>query len=241
MSDIPLPLEDIEFAQNPEPRCPVVLVLDRSGSMIGQPMEELNEGLRIFAEEIKQDTLAALRVEVAVVIFGPVRVLDVHGGTSQEISADASLAFITANEFEPPVIKLGGDTPMGEAVETALALLRDRKEIYKANGVDYFRPWMFLVTDGAPNPGSNWMEAAEHVKQEEVRKGVIFYGVGVQRANLKNLACFSDQRPPVRLKGLAFRDLFQWLSKSLSAVAQSKPGDQVALPPVNWGSIDTST
>jgi uncharacterized protein YegL len=58
---------------------------------------------------------------------------------------------------------------------------------------------------------------------------------------MKVLARFSEQRPPMRLKGLAFREMFQWLSKSLSAVAQSRPGEQVPLPAVGWGQVDTSS
>ena len=56
-------LEMAEFADNPEPRCPVVLVLDTSGSMNGMPIMELNEGLRAFGTALKADRLASLRVE----------------------------------------------------------------------------------------------------------------------------------------------------------------------------------
>ena len=44
----------------------------------------------------------------------------------------------------------------------------------------------------------------------------------------------------LKLKGLAFGDLFMWLSKSLSVIAHSRPGEQAPLPPVGWGSVDTS-
>jgi hypothetical protein len=62
-------LEMAEFADNPEPRCPVVLVLDTSGSMNGAPILELNEGLRAFGTALRADRLASLRW-VAVVAFG---------------------------------------------------------------------------------------------------------------------------------------------------------------------------
>ena len=59
-----------EFAANPEPRCPCILLLDNSGSMDGAPIAALNAGLETFREELGKDELALLRVEVAVVAFG---------------------------------------------------------------------------------------------------------------------------------------------------------------------------
>jgi Mg-chelatase subunit ChlD len=47
-----------EFVNNPENRCPVILVLDNSGSMAGQPIQQLNEGLQLFREELFADSLA---------------------------------------------------------------------------------------------------------------------------------------------------------------------------------------
>lgn len=235
-------LEQIEFAENPEPRCAVVLLLDTSGSMQGQPIAELNEGLREFDKTLKGDRLASLRVEVAVVTFGgTVRAIDVRGGGEAEIPFDANQPFVTVDNFQPPVLEADGETPMGDAVRRALTLLRERKDIYKQNGIDYFRPWIFLITDGKPTD-TGWESAADQVKQEEARKGVLFYAVGVEGADMQTLARFSDsdQRPPLKLKGLAFRELFQWLSKSLSAVAQSRPGEQLPLPAIGWTQVDTS-
>jgi uncharacterized protein YegL len=233
-------LEQAEFADNPEPRCAVVLLLDTSGSMHGQPIVELNDGLKAFDAALRADRLASLRVEVAVVTFGgAVRALNVSGAGSPDIPFDAEQAFVIADNFHPPSLSANGETPMGEAARRALALLRERKEIYKRNGVDYFRPWIFLITDGQPTD-SGWEAAADEVKQEEQRKGALFYAVGVEKADMKTLARFSDQRPPLKLKGLAFRELFTWLSKSLTAVAQSRPGEQAPLPPVGWAQVDTS-
>jgi uncharacterized protein YegL len=250
-------LSQAEFADNPEPRCPVLLVLDTSGSMKGRAIQELNEGLRAFSQELKSDRLAALRVEVAVVTFGGgVRVLDAHGVESRalvkveprallvkvgkkELPFDARRAFITVDQFLPPFLEADGDTPMGEAIQRALALLRERKAIYKQNGLDYFRPWMFVITDGKPTD-RGWEAAAEQVRQEEARKGLLFYGVGVEGADFQSLSRFSEGRPPLKLKGLAFSELFQWLSKSLSVIAHSRPGEQAPLPPVGWGQVDTS-
>lgn len=233
-------LAQVEFAENPEPRCAVVLLLDTSGSMAGRPIDELNKGLQQFDQALKADRLASLRVELAVLTFGgKVRALDVGAGAGRDIPIDAEQAFITADAFRPPQLAAAGETPMGEAVRRGLELLRTRKAIYKRRGIDYFRPWLFLITDGHPTD-VGWEGAAGEAREEEGRKGVSMYAVGVEGADLQKLARFTDSRPPLKLKGLAFTELFQWLSQSLSAVSQSRPGEQVPLPPVGWAETDTS-
>ena len=228
------PLEHVEFTDNPEPRCPVILLLDISGSMSGSPIAELNEGLRAFEQTLKADRLASLRVEVAVITFGGTpTVVNGRSGGAISMPFDANQAFVTVDQFTAPTLTTRGDTPMGGAARQMLPLLRDRKQIYRQNGIDFFRPWVFMITDGGPTD-TGWEAAADQVREEEDRKGLNFFAVGVQSADMTTLARFCKRNQPLKLKGLAFRDLFQWLSNSLSAVSQSQPGEQVALPAVGW-------
>jgi len=93
-----VPFAGVEFADNPEPRCPCVLLLDTSGSMSGTKIAELNSGLETFAEELRSDTMAAKRVEVFIITFGPMKTFK-H--------------FVTADAFQAPTLVASGDTPMG--------------------------------------------------------------------------------------------------------------------------------
>src|SRR5271154_6652974 len=81
----------VEFADNPDPRCPCVLLLDTSGSMNGAPIKALNDGLAAFRDELSNDALARRRVEVAVVTFG----------AEVKVAQD----FVTVDSFTPPTLE----------------------------------------------------------------------------------------------------------------------------------------
>ena len=218
-------LELVKLAENPDPRAACLLLLDTSASMSGEPIKALNEGLAAFYIDVMKDDLAKRRVEVAIVTFG-------RGGVS-----DAQ-DFVTVDEWTPPNLAAGGSTPLGQALENGLSLLKKRKETYKSAGLQYYRPWVFLITDGEPTDA--WEEAAKAMKDEDANKGLLFFAVGVESANMTKLSDIaSADRPPLKLKGLQFAELFLWLSQSQQRVSHSKVGDQLALPAIGWAEVST--
>lgn len=219
-----LPFSAVEFAANPEPRCPCVLLLDTSASMAGARIAELQQGLAQFRAELLADPLARKRVEVAVVTFGG----------SVRMPQD----FATADAWQLPTLTAEGLTPMGQAIATAMSAVEQRKQVYKGNGISYYRPWLFLITDGEPN--DEWQSAARALRDAEQAKQSAFFAVGVAEANMDVLRLLSV-RTPLQLRGLQFRDMFQWLSSSLKSVSHSGLSEEVALEtptgPEGWAKV----
>ncbi len=129
------------------------------------------------------------RVEVGIVTFGPVKV---------------ETAFTSASTFYPPTLQSQSDTPTGGAITQALNMVEERKRDYRANGISYYRPWVFLITDGKPTDA--WSNAADAIREGEASKKLAFFAIGVQGADMDTLRKISV-REPLSLQGLKFREL----------------------------------
>ena len=208
-----------DLVNNPTARVPVCLCLDVSGSMDGEPVNELNRGVQLFYDAIKEDEVAMYSAEICIVTFGGSRAVCLEDFGSLEMQPD------------PPLLKADGMTPMGEAVNMALDLLDRRKKEYKDKGVDYYQPWMVLMTDGSPNGDPRELtRAIQRTKELVVSKKLTVFPIGIgPAADMEILSQFSPERTPVRLQGVKFREFFSWLSKSVSKTSQSMPGEKIDL------------
>ncbi|CAM3895036.1 VWA domain-containing protein [Cereibacter sphaeroides] len=191
--------------------------------MTGAPITELQEGVSTFFAQLLADDVAEYSAEVAVVTFGG--------------NVDMAVDFAAVTRQTVPSLTAGGMTPMGEAVETALELLHTRKEEYKRAGVDYYQPWLVIMTDGAPT--DNISKASRLVDDLVREKKLAVFAIGIGKdADMNELAKLSGGRPPLKLKGLEFGQFFLWLSASVGRVSQSVPGNKVDLDPVAaWASV----
>ncbi len=208
-------LSDVQLINNASERLPCILALDCSGSMQGEAITQLNFGLKAFEDDLKSDELASQRVQVLVVAFGgngDVRILT---------------PWTDASSFTAPTLSASGNTPMGTAMSLALNEIEQRKEHYRSNGISYKRPWIFLLSDGEPTD-PNWEFAAGQCHQQTQEKKAEIFPIGVQGANREKLAKFSN-RGCILLRGLMFRELFVWLSRSVSAGSKAAANAPIQL------------
>nr|WP_272952993.1 VWA domain-containing protein [Mycolicibacter kumamotonensis] len=205
---------------------------DVSGSMDGEPIAALERGFAAFTEYLHNEALASKRVEVAVVTFGTV--------------ATVLVPMQEARTLQPVQFTAGGTTNLAAGINLALDIIEDRKHAYKVAGLQYYRPWILVLTDGKPNL-DGFDAAVARLNAAETARGVTVFAVGAgPRVNYQQLGRLSLQRSPAPLDGLKYEELFEWLSASLSNVSNSAEfghsdadlgGEGIPLPSVSgWTS-----
>lgn len=213
-------VDSVEFANNPEPRCSVVLMVDVSGSMNGAPIKALNDGLSEFAREIQKDTVAMMRADVALIEF--------------DHEARVAAEFANGSDLEFPHLTVKGGTRYSRAINLALELTERRKEEYRQNGISYYRSLFYFLTDGYPehdDPAE--LEAAcarLHEAEQERRIACFIFGLG-DHADMKQLDRIAPRGQAQKLDGT--RQLIgslEWLANSTTSVSNSSIGDRIRLP-----------
>jgi len=204
--------QDIENINAQHIAC--VLLLDRSGSMAGQKIQELNEGMRNFKksfEEMAEQDRGA--IDIAVISFGG------------DVRLDQD--FRPSSAFTPTSYTADGGTPLGQALDMALQKIAERKDLYRQNSTPYYRSWVFCITDGMPT--EDCTAAAKRLKDLEASKGVLGYCVGVDGYDLGNMQGIFDPDRCFTLAGTDFAGLFEFVSNSLAAARNSNGSQQLSV------------
>ena len=218
-----------DLVENSATLIPVCLCLDTSSSMRGKPIEELNKGIKLFYETIKNDEISCMSTDLSIVTFG-------NGG----VKSMYDFSNLNKNP-NPPELKAGGNTPMGDAVNKALDMIENRRDEYHRKGIDHYKPWLVIMTDGHPFGDSSktslptaQRRATELVNNNKLGVFPIWIGNNNQEKGMSILAGFSPKNKPAKLKGIDFSKFFDWLSKSVSSASSSNSESDIRLAPLDW-------
>jgi uncharacterized protein YegL len=226
-------MKGVDFINNPNQRTPFVLVLDASASMGHKnssgliPIDALNEGLQELAKCLKADPIALTRVQLAIVCVG-----------GPNNNAEVMMDWTDANQFEAFKIKADGSTPLAEGLLCALTIIEDGKAQLKASGISYTRPWLYIISDGEPTSTSQlWDLAIQKCRSAEAERKVEIFSIAVEGANISKLSQIST-RPVLPLRGVNFKELFKWITGSVTVAAKSRPGQSIELPSTDpWRNV----
>lgn len=132
-----------------------VFLLDNSGSMSGQKIDDLNKGLQEFYQIISCDGIWAQRIEIAIISFES----NVH-----YIQEPALV-----DDFTMPSLNAMGGTDMAAGIQKAIEVVEERKKFYRESGISYKCPWIIMMTDGFANVDSIKDKVNEDGKQKRYR------------------------------------------------------------------------
>lgn len=218
-------MQNVEYLKNPNQRTPCLLILDASGSM-GEtrisgkkPIDELYHGLKLLEENLKEDSTALSRVQLAIVsVGGPLK------------KASVLMDWTDCINFEAFPLRADGLTPLGEALMLGFDLIDELKSNLRKSGISYTRPWIFVMSDGEPtSPPEIWKAAVERCQLAQEQKKVEIFSIAVEGANIEQMSSISV-KPVLKVGDVKFKELFVWLTASLSVASRSRPGDTLSLP-----------
>jgi uncharacterized protein YegL len=198
-------------------RLPVYLLLDTSGSMSGQPIEAVRQGLKALLSDLKSDPQALETAYLSVITF----------------SSNAKLVCPLTEliSFQEPNLEASGTTALGEAL-TLLADCID-KEVRKSTATQKgdWKPLVFLMTDGQPT--DMWENSIERIKKQGLNIIACAAGSDASPSVLKRIT-----EIVVQLNNLSpdlLKTFFQWVSASIKTtsqcIGQVTDGSPVNLPP----------
>ena len=214
--------DQAEFADNPESRCSIVLVLDVSGSMRGLKIQTVNQALVKFGEIIKEDSVTALRADVAIIEF------DHEARVVQD--------FTNGTDFHPPALVVKGGTNYSKAVNLALDITEARKQSYRDGGISYYRSLAYFLSDGYPehDNDADLAQAAARLAEAEANRSIAFFTFGISTpdlpADMSKLADLAPRQLQELTNMEQLEGSIEWLSRSAGAVSQSRPGEGIRLP-----------
>lgn len=212
-------------------RLPIYFLVDVSESMVGEPIEQVQNGMRTIIQELRVDPYALETAFVSVIAFA---------GKATSLSPLTELY-----KFYPPTFPVGGGTSLGAAMNFLMDDLDKsiQKTTLEAKGD--WKPIIFLFTDGTPTDDYT---AAFARWNAHYRKGCNLIAISIgDNVNTQMLGQISDN--VLRLKDTdaeSFTQFFKWVTASIKATSVSVTdysNDEVQLAPthgINLEKVDTT-
>ena len=183
-------------------RLPVYLLLDTSGSMTGEPIEAVKNGVQMMVHSLRQNPQAIETAFVSIITF--------------DSDAKQLIPLTDLASFQTVDLKAAGTTVLG----AALSLLADKleNEVTKTTLEQKgdWKPIVFIMTDGVPT--DDWQAGFQKLKA--VKKGLIVGCAAGNNADDKVLKEIADQ--VVRLSNTdadSIGKFFQWVSASIATTS----------------------
>jgi uncharacterized protein YegL len=198
-------------------RLPVYILLDTSGSMMGEPIHSVNVGLQAMLSTLRQDPYALESVHLSIITF--------------DVEARVFLPLTPLDQVRLTEVDVRGATFMGAALNLLIECVdRDVKKSNSEAKGDW-RPLVFIMTDGSPSDIEAYRQAIPEVKKRNF--GSILACAAGPKAKQQYLLELTERVVTMdTMDAAAFTGFFKWVSASVAAGSSSAGvSGQVSLPP----------
>ena len=197
-------------------RLPVYLLLDTSGSMMGEPIEAVKNGVEILVSSLRQDPYALETAYLSIITF--------------DTQAKQLMPLTEIAMFQPPQLQATGTTQLGEA----LALLAEKidvevqKTTHDTRGD--WKPLVFIMTDGAPT--DDWTKGFAKLKQ--AKTGMVIACAAGHNADTSILKQITEVVVELATADSnTIKAFFKWVSASISTGSQKVDAGQKEVTGLN--------
>jgi len=228
--DLPHPggidLAGVDFDDDGAQRVLLVLAVDTSKSTEGAAIDSLNEGLKRLVEYLGRDKNLRSTASVALITFGHNGVVSWHGDRQ---ARPGESPFVPVHELAVPTLVAGGVTPMVEAVQHAIYWISKEKQSLRSRGLQYYRPFLWLLTDGLPTDSrghvsDEWKPLARTLQENVNQKHILFAAVGAANISSDGYEVLTKLSPRghVKLDNMDYAKLLRLVSSSASRFASGQ-------------------
>lgn len=211
-------------------RLPIYFLIDVSESMVGEPIEQVQNGIRNIIQDLRTDPYALETVFVSVIVFA---------GKARTITPLTELY-----KFYPPTLPIGGGTSLGYAMDFLMNDIDSSVQKTTLEVKGDWKPIIFLFTDGTPtdNPSRAFQRW-----NDKYRRGCNLVAVSIGD-NVDTNMLGSITENVLRLKDTdehSFREFFKWVTASIKTSSMSVEeyaSDELKMAPVdgiNLEKVDT--
>ncbi|MDU9049032.1 MAG: VWA domain-containing protein [Candidatus Electrothrix sp. Rat3] len=184
-------------------RLPVYLVLDNSGSMHGEAIEAVKNGVQVLASTLRQDPYALETAFISVITFNT--------------DAKQLVPLTDLVSFQPPDIRAQGITSLGRALTLTAEKINDEVVKTTPDRRGDWKPLIFLMTDGGPT--DEWRLGLE--KLRKAKPGMIIACAAGMDADVSVLKEISEVVVQLDTADSGtIKKFFQWISASVSSGSQ---------------------
>lgn len=210
-------------------RLPVYFLIDVSESMVGEPIEQVQKGMRQIIQELRMDPYALETVYVSVIAFA---------GKALSLSPLTELF-----KFYPPVLPIGGGTSLGKAMEFLMDDIDKNIQKTTLEIKGDWKPIVFLFTDGTPTDDpKNTFEKWNTYYRKSCNLVAISIGDGVDTSFLCGIT-----ENVLRLNETdenSFKSFFKWITASIknsSISVTESSNDNLKLPAIDGINLEKVT